>query len=573
MKKFLIALGVIALGLLGGQGGRPVMVCRMGVCTPQSVSAALQVPGPSVALWNSPPYTCTTNVYVATNGLSTNAGTQVSPYDIITAVTNKSWTAGTCVNIADGTYTVSNPGLDVGGSSNTTTGSSATPTGYVVFRAYQTMDGPHILLDVSQTGNLFIVDNNAKYIWIDGLNLDGQLSATHSSQACLQATGNGSGNLSDGRGSHHVYATNMVLQACGQAGFLGGNTDYEFLLHSTVYNCCWNPTFVLGSGISVYEPLALQGYSGTTCAGGDCTTTKHLAYDDFWCASGAQNSALNVCYSIVVAWNFSYNNYNPQVSGNTSNSDGEGYESDDWAHRQQSCTGLTPGCPFNHNGLTMGNVFYGNGGPGYEVNGTCGPTTTPSCSPAGVILAINNTAAYNGWDPQNGAADWGDFMVLGDAVGIHLINNIAISNNYSHPLFAANNYGFFVDQNNAQCTGTCANTGTEFLSNITFSASNNPNFSFNNTTLTFPTTGTNKNLGNSNANFVNATPMTPNTNAAPTLGNDDIRLQGGSPAISFGQGSFSIWQQTTVGAIDDGACVVNAPGPATICPVKGDSLP
>jgi hypothetical protein len=572
VKKFFLLVGCLLLA--SPLFGRAILQCRLGVCVSPSIINVLQAPGPSQALFNDPPYTCTTNVYVATNGLSTNAGTQVSPLDIVTAFTNKSWTAGTCVNIADGTYTITSPGLDIGGSSNTTSGSSATPTGYVVFRAYQTMDGPHILLDTTQTGNLLVVDNNAAYIWIDGLNLDGQLSATHSSQACLQATGNGTGNLSDGRASHHVYATNMILQACGQAGFLGGNTDYEFLLHSTVYNCCWNPTFVLGSGISVYEPLALQGYTGTSCStNNDCGSNKALAYDNFWCATGASNAALNVCYSIVVAWNFSYGNYNPQISGNTSNTDGEGYESDDWAHRQNSCTGLTPGCPFNHNGLTMGNVFYGNGGPGYEINGTCGPTTTPSCSPAGVILAINNSASSNSWDPQNGGADWGDFMVLGDAVGIHFINNTVFSHNFTHPFCSTCNFGFLIDQNNVQCTGTCSNTGTEFLSNVCNSSGQTDCASFNNTTLTFPTVGANKNLDQSDPKYTNVTTVTVNTNAAPTLGNYNFVLQAGSPAISFGQGSFSIWQQTAIGAIDAGACVVNAPGPIGTCPIKGDSLP
>ena len=554
--------------LCTSSNGRAAAQCS----APLHVSILAEVPGPNATLFANPPYTCRMNYYVSTTGNSSNSGTQGSPWDIVTAFNSKTFTAGTCVNIADGTYAPSAT-LDI----TTSAGNAATPTGYVVYRAYQTMNGPHI--EGTNISNVITVDTNAKYIWIDGLNIDGQVSSVRSTQNCIRATGNNTGNLGDGRSSHHVYVTNSIIQGCGQAGYQGGNTDYLFLLNNTVYNNAWNPAFVLASGISIYEPLALQSYSGTNCSSnsGDCATTKALAYDNFWCASGAANTALNVCYSIVVAWNFIYDNYNPQ-SG-SSNTDGEGYESDDWRHAQNSCSGLTPGCPFNHNGLVMGNAFYGNGGAGWEINGNCGPTTTPSCSPAGVVLVINNTAAYNAWDQHNGGAGaYGEFEAFGDMVNVVFINNTAISHNYNHTAAGCStcNSGFVVDQNNGGCTGTCANTGSAFQNNIT------NNISFANTGLTFPTTGGNKNLNGSDPLYVNATVMTPG--GPPTLGNDDLRLcqsngnpggcTGTSPAISFGQGSFSVWQQTTAsGGVDAGTCVVNSPGPAATCPNKGDSLP
>jgi hypothetical protein len=527
-----------------------------------------QSPGPSQTLFNDPPYVCTTNFYVSTSGNSRNPGTRAQPWDIISAFNSKNLSAGTCVNIADGNYNITTA-LDIGGA-NTISGSSATPGGYVVFRAYQTMDGPHLMLSTGQTTFVVTVDANMKYIWFDGLNIDGQLSSTHTSTACLQASGNNSGTLSDGRSSHHIYATNMILQGCGQAGFQGANTDYTFLLHSTVFNNTWNPTFVLGSGVSIFEPLKLQGYSGTDCNSNppDCTTRKALAYDSFWCATGSIHAALNVCYTIVVAWNFLYNNYNPQLAGNTSNSDGEGTEFDDWIHSQQSCAGLTPGCPFNGNGLFMGNACYGNGNACFEVNGTCGPGTTPSCSPAGITLIINNSSAYDAWDPQNGgASSYAGFYGLNDMVNQYWINNTAISTNYPHPLFGSCNcnYGF-------QIFGTANTSGSLYENNVTFSSGQTHGYSFNNTSLTFPTVGTNKNLDQSDPKYTNATPTTPNTNAAPTLGNDDLRLQNTSPAISFGQGSLSLWLQRNPGAIDAGACMAS-PLPVPVCPIKGDSLP
>jgi len=508
------------------------------------------MPGPSLALFNSPPYTCTTNFYASPTGLAGNTGTIGSPWDIVTAFTTNSYTAGTCVNIADGSYTLCATGLDIGGGSNTTTGSSATPSGYVVYRAYQTMDGPHITLCGTATGNMMVVDANAKYIWIDGLNIDGQVSTSHKTQNCIQATGNSTGNLGDGRSSHHVYITNSIIQGCGQAGIQGSNTDYEFVIHSTVYNNAWNPAFVLASGISIYEPLALQGYTATNCASNppDCSTNKAMAYDSYWCATGSSHAALNVCYSLVVAFNWVYGNYNPQVSGNTGNTDGEGYESDDWAHVQNSCTGLTPGCPFNHNGLVLGNAFYGNGSGGYEINGNCGPTTLLPRATPGAVLVMNNTAAYNGWDPQNGASEFGDFLAFGDMVNVFWINNVAISNNYNHPIFGCStcNFGIDVDQNNGGCgPPSCANSGTLFETNVV----NNVNIQ--NSSLTYPTVGTNHNQL-ANPLLINAAPVTVNTNAAPTLNARNLALSGSSPAIAFGQ-AISLWPQSA--NIDVGACI------------------
>jgi hypothetical protein len=523
--------------------------------------SAAQAPGPSAALFSSPPYTCTTNFYVSTSGASGNAGTQASPWDITSAFNSKNLTAGTCVNIADGVYQPSTT-LDIHGS-NTTAGSSATPSGYVVFRAYQTMDGPHIE-GTTLSGNVIIVDANAPYIWLDGLNIDGQATTSRKTQNCIQGSGNSGGTLGDGRASHHLYITNSILQFCGQAGFQGGNTDYQFLVHDTIYHNAFNAAFVYASGISIYEPLSLQGYTGTNCSsGGDCSTNKALAYDSYWCGTGSGITAVNVCYSLVVAYTNMYFNYNQQTGAQTS--DGEGYESDDWAHAQNSCTGLTPGCPFDHNGLVLGNVFYGNGGPGYEVNGTGG----------GVLLVADNTAAYNFWDPYDtsNCPTRGDFEDLFGGNNHYFINNVAISNHYTSSVGCTNttnNYGFVA------CCGTYTNSSWQ--NNVAYPAGQNVSGG-----ATFPTVGTNHNLDGSNPLLVNSSIITGVGTGTPILGAHDTRLcqssgtpggcTGTSPAISFGQGSFSSWQQTTIGAIDSGACIIDSPGPVSTCPIVGDSLP
>lgn len=496
----------------------------------QSVTGTLEVPGPSAALFANPPYTCTTNVYVSPTGSSGNSGTVGSPWDIVTAFNSKNFTAGTCVNLADGVYQPSTS-LQVGGNGNTTAGSSATPGGYVVFKAYQTMDGPHIE-GTNITNNVLIVDSLAKYIWIDGIIWDGQATNTRATQDCIQATGNSTGNLSDGRTSHHVVLTNNILENCGQAGFQGGNTDYEWLIHNSIHNNAFNQLFVEASGISIFEPLALQGYTPTTCSTG-CGTNAAMAYDSFWCGTGSSISAINVCYNIVVAFNQSYLNYNFPSAGNT---DGEGYESDDWAHAQQSCSGLTPGCPYNGNGLVLGNLFYGNGGPGYEINGQ---------GPAGMVLVMNNTATDNFFDPYNtgNCSNRGDLQDLSVMTNQFWLNNIGFSNHYTSGVGCGSGTANF-----AIVAGFGSGTGdtATFQTNVTYPAGQD----FTGTNVTYPTTGANHNFDGSNPNFTSVSPVTGIGTANPVAGNMNFTLQPGSPAIGVGQ-SFSLWPQS--GSIDDGA--------------------
>jgi hypothetical protein len=486
------------------------------VTATEPAMTTVQSPGPSQALFNSRPYACTANYYVSPTGSSSNPGTQAQPWDITTGF-NHSSSAGTCINIADGTYTPSTT-LIINSSGN-----AANPTGYVVYRAYQTMDGPHIF--GTNDGGTDIIDILGKFVWIDGLNLDGNETGQRT-RNCVLATGNTTGTLTNGTGSHHHYITNSILQNCGQAGFQGGNTDYQFLIHDTVYHNSWNPPYVEASGISIYEPLGpLAGYTRTSCSS-NCTDNLPMAYDNFWCATGNSVAALNVCYDLVVAYTFSYNNYDQQTGATTS--DGEGYESDDWAHSQNSCSGL-PSCPYTGNGLVLGNAFYFNGGPGYEINGNAS---------SGVVAVINNTAYDNFWDPHDTSniGERGDFEAIGPIHNQYYINNIAQSVQSSCRGCA--NYPFVVDQN-----GETGSQSATFQNNVA-----NTVHLFANTSLTFPTSGSNKNLENTLASFQSASPGTP----PATLGSHNFALQSASPAIGFGQ-SFSIWQQT--GSVDAGACV------------------
>ncbi|MEI9930445.1 MAG: hypothetical protein WDM89_07800 [Rhizomicrobium sp.] len=95
---------------------------------PRSSSNA---PGPSAALFAHPYYKCVTNDYVATNGSDSNDGASpASPWLTLQhandALPSGGAAAGTCINVAPGTYT--------GGVALTTGGAHASSKGYVVYR-------------------------------------------------------------------------------------------------------------------------------------------------------------------------------------------------------------------------------------------------------------------------------------------------------------------------------------------------------------------------------------------------------------------------------------------------------
>src|ERR1700722_20003413 len=85
----------------------------LGILSLASPALAQRVvtPGLSPALSASPPYSCVTNFYVdGVNGNDSNPGTQSAPWRTIQSADNGSShtpSAGECVNVLPGTYTLS----------------------------------------------------------------------------------------------------------------------------------------------------------------------------------------------------------------------------------------------------------------------------------------------------------------------------------------------------------------------------------------------------------------------------------------------------------------------------------
>jgi hypothetical protein len=522
MKRFLIALGIIALGLLTDQGGRAILVCRLGVCTPAAVQAGVQVPGPSLALFNNQTYySCTSNRYVSTTGSSGNNGTSAgTPWDIPTAEAYAA-PAGTCINLATGVYDVGSAAIN--GMAISHGGTSSSKTGYVVWRCssmpfsfsggvLQGEGSGCVLKDVT-TSIAYPVTVAAPYLMFDGIEVDG--NSNNATFVCIDNEGAGNGTQNP---NHHIWFINSDAHHCGLAGLQWNNTDWLFAIHS-VWHDNSSTNGILASGVSFYDPVGLTGYSPTP------------GNPDYWVSATTGKT-----YRVIVAYNVGYHNYNPQ-SG-TGNTDGEGFIMDDWGHAQNACPG-TGTCPYDGNALVMGNIFYGNGGAGIEAF-SWADTTTCTCGAA----IVNNTTYADTWDTHQTATFRGS-NYSDEGINLLVINNI------SYAIVGAgilSNNTAFLGQGNSIASGNLWQNNIGFPAGQSFQGANGN---------TFPTGGPpHGNLDGSDPKFVSIAGTMP-TVASNPAGN--FALQGTSPAIGFGQ-AFDLWQQS--GSVDAGACVSSL----TTCP-------
>jgi len=324
-------------------------------------ASATETPGPSAALSASPPYSCTTNRYVATNGSDSNNGTSPStPWLTIQHANASVPTAGTCINVVSGTYTSGSITIDHGGN-------SASPTGYVVYRC-QTLGG---CKTITNAGNVPFWKLPTSYVMVDGFEVDcnnntGYIGITTGPDA--------------GATAHHLWILNSTVHHCQLSGIQFNNSEYYWILHSTFYNNSSGTSGIYGSGISIYEPKVISGYTPTS-------------QDNAWTP-----------YKIIINYNVSHDNYNQQVG--SENSDGNGVILDDWRWTQNT------GTPYTGQGLVLGNIVYHNGGDGIEAFLNTGATIA------------NNTAYNNNWDTHN-PGTWRADIAVQASYNVTVVNNIA----------------------------------------------------------------------------------------------------------------------------------------------------
>ena len=398
----LISAGPTAAFMLRGAGG----------VAPASVS--VEAPGPSAALYAAPPYSCSTNYYVSPTGGGN--GTIGAPWSITTAAA-QAVAAGSCFNLVAGLYNLAGTlGISHGGS-------SSSPTGYVVWRCstFTATIGAGCRIRVtSSVNNMIQIANNTHYLMFDALELDGNTNAsTFGSVIDADRPSNGC-SQSPTTCPHHLWIMNSIIHEGGQSGVQWNNSEWFWVLHNNVYNnsgttgsgrCC-------GSGVSIYNPEALSGYTPT-------------AMDNQWAP-----------FHIVVAFNMLHDNSTFNISGP---SDGNGLIFDDWRHFQN-----TPNTNYVGNGLAFGNLAYNNGGQGIHLF----DTTTAT---------VANNTAYNN---MSNTFDGGTFR--GGIDCYNTCNTVTFTNNISWaitgPGILANNSPF-LDR-----TGTTP--ADTFNRNISFGAGN-----------------------------------------------------------------------------------------------------
>jgi hypothetical protein len=483
-----IADGTYAICIVSAESG----LASIGTAFTISVGVPPDVPGPSAWLYNHPYYTCSTNRFTSPNGSGLQNGlTSADSWSFATALT-QALSAGTCMNMATGIYARTS-GLDF-----THGGNAATPTGYVVWRCSTmpfsfsggALQGEGSGCVIRATSALFTLTGvGVPYIMFDGIEIDGQnfLASGHCSNIQAGAPT-----------AHHIWMFNSDVHGCGYSGIQWNNTDWIFLIHNVWHD---NSNAADGSGLSIWEPIGLTGYTPT-------------AADNAWCSS-----TTSLCYHIITAYNAAYHNHNSTVSGDT---DGNGIIYDDWGWTQSTCPG-TGTCPYTAPGLMMGNLMWFNGGGGLKA--VQHPNTAQQ------ITVVNNTAYNNYWDPGN-SATWRGSIDWEFSFQTRFINNISYTVRGAAP--TNNNSAFSIQ-------GTSSPSNVTLENNFAYPAGTN-NLG---TGVTYSTSGATGNRDGVDPLFVSVSPSS-------SVGN--FALQAGSPARNFGQ-VFDLWQQTTPGAIDAGACV------------------
>ena len=271
-------------------------------------------------------YSCARNWYVAQNGSDTAGGTTAStPWRTLQHANDSDLLrAGDCVNVAPGTYLVTNTiYLNHGGSANTT-------TGYVVYRS-TTQHGAKI--QAAATGIQDVMAAQANYLIVDGFEIDG-------GNAGLVSTPFTYGSGLAGYG-HHFQALNNLVHDCGGEGVGAIYKDWYWIVGNTTYgNAHFNGGHM--SGISIYEPRAVS-----------------------FTATSADTSAT---YHIIIKGNVSYDNAETYVAG--AHTDGNGIILDDFQNTQSG------DAAYPYKSLVEDNTAHGNGARGIHLFYTDNVTVT-----------------------------------------------------------------------------------------------------------------------------------------------------------------------------------------------------
>ena len=390
----------------GGGGSNPTSSAP----TTSSASAT----GYDISYIGVPQYSCSRNWYLSPSGSDSNDGKTTSTPWATLGHADANVQAGDCVNLASGTYGLSNyVTLNHGGNANT-------PTGFVTYRS-STQGGAHLIMTTLLSNYFPIIMVNPNYLIFDGIEFDGDNN--NATGGCV---------INSGYSPHHIVVENSIAHGCGSGG-IGIGGDYLWFVGNLVYNNAGSDHYYEGSGIDIYE--------ATPATSGDPTFVPNAA-----------DKALPA--HIIVAFNTVHDNRilpsgcpaaGCGTNGGTAHTDGNGIIFDDWQHTQcnNTCT------PYTGTGLILGNIVYNSGGAAIMVYES-----------ANVTVANNST--YNNYtDTENSGVDRGE-IACAPCFNSNFIDNATYAvAGASAPLNA--NTGYLYGY---------SSTGVTFTTNIGYPANN-----------------------------------------------------------------------------------------------------
>jgi len=466
----------------------------------------VEVPGPSLALFNNPYYTCVRNFYVATNGSDSNNGTSPStPWRTIAHADTASRTGGDCINIAAGAYANFNENLSHGGT-------TASSTGYVVYRC-TTMNA----CTITNAYKTICAGANCSgaypnYLIFDGFTFSSNAPTTAFASAvtCINAN---TGTIANG--CHHWFIINNIVNGYGQSGVQHGDTEYWYTVHNTIFNNSHSCTAAQGSGISYVTPKPVPGYSPTA---DDLSNPKMGVY-------GTNNP-----FHLMAEWNVIYNNYVCKTNSGA-NTDGNGIIMDSF----DKDNGNPISYPYQS--LLAFNVVYNNGGGGIRVYSSSN------------VTVANNSVYHNYLDPNmSGGSGRGSTSVQRGGGGSYngpTVGNNILLNNVSTDIYETapplqNNGAYLVggDGQDAAYNNPGHNIGFH-TGSVTEEQTYNGN----------PAWNCSANKCATNPLWVNVGNTSVGDETTPPVGTN-FALQSGSPAIGYGLTANYLPAQS----VDAGAC-------------------
>jgi parallel beta-helix repeat protein len=473
-------------------------------------ASAQELPGPSQDLFNSPFYTCTRNFYVATNGSDSNPGTQASPWQHIWHADATPVRAGDCINVQPGSYDQ--------GAVVTRGGNAPTPTGYVVYRCTQ-LNACVITACAGPDTSFYIATPNnvgPSFVVIDGFKLAANSYCYYGSGITI-----GNAQFTNADGPDHIWVLNSIIHGYGQGGISTSQGEYFYFIHNTAYDNSRVTCDAQGSGISIWEPRPVPGY---TPSGMDLTFAP--PFHNVVRFNVTNNNAVTQCGTAAVPYD----------------TDGNGIIMDSF-----KVTG------YPHQTLVAFNVSYNNGGSGMHLVNSSN------------VTFANNTAFNNQIDPfNNGSIRWQIGVIAGDNNVI--INNVA----YGVPATTASD---------PRCQGTqpCSLTFIGAFLGASFGLGTDDNNVWHNNVSFIPgsSNGSENDMFDGDAGkfdctmnrcstdplFVAPSSTTTLATSINDLGN--FALQPGSPALGYAQPQSYLppWTRDA-GACDSSIAACPYPGPA-----------